>query len=55
MQIYPRAKDVCGSSDIDSCYPFAPQDFWEFTFTVPGDWQVVNNLDKAKGAVVHVR
>ncbi len=54
-QIYPRTKSVCGSSDLDSCDPFAPQDFWEFTFSATGDWQVVNNLDKSKGMTVHVQ
>jgi hypothetical protein len=55
VQIYPRTRDVCGSSDLDSCASFAPQDFWEFTFNVGGAWQVVNNLDKAKSGTVQVR
>ena len=55
VQIYPRTKDGCGTSDLDSCLPFSPQDFWEFTFDTAGDWHVVNNLDKAKSGVVHVK
>ena len=55
VQIYPRTREVCGSSDLDSCEPFPPQDFWEFTFTIPGEWRVVNNLDKSKGGVVTVQ
>ena len=54
-QIYPRTREVCGSSDLDSCAPFAPQDFWEFTFNVKGEWHVVNNVDKTKGGVVIVK
>ena len=54
VQIYPRTEDVCGSSNLDSCEPFAPQDFWEFSFEVPGEWHVVNNLDKSRGGTVIV-
>lgn len=54
VQIYPRTKAVCGSSDLDSCAPFPPMDFWEFTFNTSGEWHVVNNLDKAKGGVVMI-
>ena len=55
VQIYPRTREVCGSSDLDSCRPFPPQDFWEFTFERPGEWEVVNNLDKSKSGVVFVK
>lgn len=54
VALYPRTTSVCGSSDLDSCEPFAPQDFWQFTFGLAGEWHVVNNLDKAKGVVVTV-
>ena len=55
IQIYPRTQEVCGSSDLDSCEPFAPQDFWQFKFNVVGEWEVVNNLDKSKSGKVVVR
>lgn len=55
VQIYPRTQEVCGSSDLDSCEPFAPQDFWQFRFDIAGEWEVVNNLDKSKSAKVIVR
>jgi plastocyanin len=55
VQIYPRTSDTCGSSSLDSCAPFAPQDFWEFSFDTPGNWQVVNNLDKSRSAMVRVQ
>lgn len=54
VQIYPKSGSACGSSALDSCEPFTPQDFWEFSFDVAGAWHVVNNLDKAKGASVTV-
>lgn len=54
VQIYPRSKSTCGSSDLDSCESFSPQDFWEFTFDVAGEWHIINNLDKTKGAIVRV-
>jgi len=50
--IYPRTKVMCGSSDLDTCDPFPPQDFWEFTFTMRGTWGIVNNLDKTKKMTV---
>ena len=52
--LYPKIKGSCGSSDLDSCTPFAPQDFWEFTFEKQGTWTVVNNLSKDKQIVVTV-
>jgi plastocyanin len=52
--IYPQTKAGCGSSDLDSCSPFPPQDFWEFTFEEVGSWQVVNNLDKSKRGTIIV-
>jgi plastocyanin len=55
VQIYPRTSGTCGSSSLDSCAPFAPQDFWEFSFDTPGNWQVVNNLDKSRSAMVRVQ
>lgn len=51
---YSNGADGCGSSDFDSCGPFAPQDFWEFTFTESGTWSFVNAGDKTKMAVVRV-
>jgi plastocyanin len=54
VQIYPRTKEVCGSSDLDSCKPFMPQDFWEFTFEKAGTWGIVNNLDKSKNGTIIV-
>lgn len=55
LQAYPRTRDVCGSSDLDSCGPFAPQDFWEFTFEQAGEWEVLNNLDKKKKGTIKVQ
>ena len=52
--VYPRTHESCGSSDLDSCVPLAPMDFWEFTFEARGEWRVVNNLDKSKGLTVIV-
>ena len=54
-KIYPHTKGICGSSDLDSCQPFPPQDFWEFTFDVVGEWGVVNNLDKTRTSLVRVK
>ena len=54
VQIYPRTKEICGSSDLDSCEPFESRDFWEFTFENRGEWGVVNNLDKSKSGIVIV-
>lgn len=54
VEIYPRTNAVCGSSDLDSCEAFAPQDFWQFTFDTAGEWEVINNLDKSKGAKIIV-
>jgi plastocyanin len=54
-EIYPRTRAGCGSSDLDSCEPIVPQDFWEFTFELPGTWHVVNNLDESKGVVITIR
>ena len=53
--LYPAVVNGCGSSELDSCSPFPPQDFWEFTFGVPGNWEVVNNLDKSQSGMVHVK
>ena len=55
MPIYPKTMSVCGSSDLDSCGAIAPMDFFEFTFAVKGEWDVVNNLDKSKRLVVTVQ
>lgn len=52
--LYPSAGKECGSSALDSCAPFDPMDFWEFTFDAAGEWELVNNLDKTKNAVVRV-
>lgn len=52
--LYPRGATGCGSSALDSCAPFAPQDFWEFTFEKKGEWGIVNNLNKTKSGVVRV-
>lgn len=54
VRVYPRTRDGCGSSDLDSCAPIAPMDFWEFRFSAPGTWGVVNNLDKSHGVTVIV-
>lgn len=54
LPVYPRTKQGCGSSDLDSCDAFSPQDFWEFTFAERGVWHVVNALDKSKRVVVTV-
>lgn len=53
-QLYPRTKEGCGSSDLDSCAPIAPMDFWEFTFEREGEWNVANNLDKRMRVMVTV-
>ena len=52
--IYPRTMQTCGSSDLDSCAPIQPMDFWEFTFDAAGEWELVNNLEKTKSASVKV-
>lgn len=54
VAVYPRSVESCGSSDLDSCEPFSPQDFWEFTFDRSGTFEVVNNLDKTTSGFVHV-
>jgi len=54
VAVYPRTKEGCGSSDLDSCEPFDPQDFWEFTFDTKGTWEVTNNLDRGRGGFVRV-
>lgn len=54
VRVYPRTGDSCGSSDLDSCAPVGPMDFWEFRFTEPGEWGVVNNLDKSHRVIVIV-
>jgi plastocyanin len=54
VEIYPRTMATCGSSDLDSCEPFTPQDFWEFSFEAAGEWRVVNNLNKERGATITV-
>lgn len=46
--VYPRTHESCGSSDLDSCEPLSPMDFWEFIFQERGEWVVTNNLDKSK-------
>ena len=53
--LYPAARNGCGPSALDSCAPFAPQDFWEFTFDAAGEWGYVNATDKTKTGVVHVQ
>lgn len=52
--LYPSQGSGCGSSAFDSCGPFKPQDFWEFTFAEPGSWKFVNNLDKTRTGTVIV-
>jgi plastocyanin len=53
-QLYPGIANGCGFSALDSCGAIAPQDFWQFTFTVKGTWRVVNTLDPLRTAIVHV-
>ncbi len=53
--LYPRTQDGCGSSDLDSCAPLKPGEFWQFTFAKKGTWQYVNNLDKTKQGTVIVQ
>jgi plastocyanin len=55
ISIYPRTGESCGSSDLDSCKPFSPQDFWEFTFEKAGEWHVTNNLNKEMTLIVRVQ
>ncbi len=52
---YPGGDSGCSSSKLDSCGPIATQDFWQFTFTEPGTWKVVNNVDKSKELIVVVQ
>lgn len=52
--IYPRTKVMCGSSDLDSCEPLPPRDFWEFSFNEAGKWDVTNNLNKTHVLTVTV-
>jgi plastocyanin len=56
-RVYPYSDraDGCGSSDFDSCKPFGPQDFWEFTFAESGIWSFVNRADGTKSGEVMVR
>lgn len=53
-KLYSRTYSVCGSSDLDSCAGIKPMDFYEFTFTEAGEWEVTNNLDKSKTVRVKV-
>lgn len=55
VAVYPRTETTCGSSGLDSCEPFSPQDFWEFSFDAVGEWHVINNLNKSKNGVVIVK
>jgi plastocyanin len=52
---YPRTQDGCGSSDLDSCKPLSPGQFWEFTLMKKGIWQYANNLDKSKLGTIIVQ
>lgn len=54
VAVYPRSAESCGSSELDSCEPFSPQDFWEFTFSRGGTFEVVNNLDKSTSGFITV-
>ena len=53
--LYPAVQNGCGSSALDSCRTLAPGEYWEFTFAEKGDWHFVNNVDKSKTGVVHVK
>jgi plastocyanin len=52
--VYPRSANACGSSNLDTCAPLPPMDFWEFTFDTPGVWGVLNNLEKSERMIVVV-
>lgn len=52
--LYPQTRPGCGSSDVDSCVPLDPMDFWEFRFVERGDWVVHNNLRKELRMTVRV-
>jgi plastocyanin len=51
---YP-GNSLCGTSALDSCGALPPGQFWEFTFTQPGTWEVVNNFDKSETASITVQ
>jgi plastocyanin len=55
QRLYPRTKDMCGSSDLDSCEPVVSGDFWQFEFAQPGTWEVTNNFDKRHAVTVVVQ
>jgi plastocyanin len=52
---YPRTKEACGESDLDSCVALAPRDFWEFTFAKAGEWDIINKSDPTKVGKVLVK
>ena len=53
-KLYPGAS-TCGTSELDSCEPLQPGQYWEFTFTQQGTWELVNNLDKSNSGTITVQ
>ena len=53
-KLYPSVAGGCGSSALDSCAPFIPGRYWEFTFAEKGAWGVVNNLNKSHAVSIRV-
>ena len=52
---YPGTSACGGTSELDSCGALQPGQFWEFTFTQKGTWELLNNLDKSKTASITVQ
>lgn len=55
VRMYPQSPGGCGPSDIDSCRGLQSQEAWQFTFTVPGTWRVVNALKESHSMVIVVQ
>jgi plastocyanin len=55
VRMYPQLPDGCGPSGIDSCRGLQSQEAWQFTFTVPGTWRVVNALREGHSMVIVVQ
>jgi len=55
VRMYPQAPHGCGPSGIDSCRGLPSQDAWQFTFTVPGTWRIVNALKESHSVVIVVQ
>ena len=54
-RLYAAVQNGCGSSELDSCGPIPPQDFWEFTFETSGTWRVANAFERSDTAIIVVQ